>query len=585
MRLLSSKIFAGYLLIIVILTGLILFFTYRNVSNQYVKSITDNLFKINSSLHFAVLNHFENNNLDRLDNYVKKLGKKIRVRITIVDSLGNVIADSERDPKTMENHRQRPELQPIFEGKLYGTAERYSTTVHKEMIYVAEPIFSSRNQFLGAIRVSIFRHEAKQLINKLNLEILQIALIMIVLSLLGVLVFVRTLTKPINQISLASRKVAQGDFDVKINIKGRDEIYELAQNFNNMTEKLKELFSEVIRQKDELNTIIKAIQDGLVAFDTTGKVLVANRGFCNVISNDDILDKNIYEITDIESLRDIFKEVLSSGSSFTKEICIDKRHFICSANFIQTKKEIVLLFHDITEFKKLEQLKKDFVVNVSHELRTPLTAIKGFIETLEDELQGSFNHYIDIIKRHTNRLINIVQDLLLLSELEQPNTKLIKTSVDLNIIIDNVLKIFEQKLKEKNLQIQVSYKSHYPKLVVDIFKMEQVFINLIDNAIKYSDSGTIEINCSYDENYAYISVKDNGIGISKEDQERVFERFYIVDKSRSKKFGGTGLGLSIVKHIILLHNGEITVESEKGKGTTFKIKLPLSDGRPTEQAQ
>ncbi len=585
MRLLSSKIFAGYLLIIVILTGLILFFTYRNVSNQYVKSITDNLFKINSTLHFAVLNHFENNNLDRLDNYVKKLGKKIRVRITIVDSLGNVIADSERDPKTMENHRQRPELQPIFEGKLYGTAERYSTTVHKEMIYVAEPIFSSRNQFLGAIRVSIFRHEAKQLINKLNLEILQIALIMIVLSLLGVLVFARTLTKPINQISLASRKVAQGDFDVKINIKGRDEIYELAQNFNNMTEKLKELFSEVIRQKDELNTIIKAIQDGLVAFDTTGKVLVANRGFCNVISNDDILDKNIYEITDIESLRDIFKEVLSSGSSFTKEICIDKRHFICSANFIQTKKEIVLLFHDITEFKKLEQLKKDFVVNVSHELRTPLTAIKGFIETLEDELQGSFNHYIDIIKRHTNRLINIVQDLLLLSELEQPNTKLIKTSVDLNIIIDNVLKIFEQKLKEKNLQIQVSYKSHYPKLVMDIFKMEQVFINLIDNAIKYSDSGTIEINCSYDENYAYISVKDNGIGISKEDQERVFERFYIVDKSRSKKFGGTGLGLSIVKHIILLHNGEITVESEKGKGTTFKIKLPLSDGRPTEQAQ
>lgn len=585
MRLLSSKIFAGYLLIIVILTGLILFFTYRNVSNQYVKSITDNLFKINSTLHFAVLNHFENNNLDRLDNYVKKLGKKIRVRITIVDSLGNVIADSERDPKTMENHRQRPELQPIFEGKLYGTAERYSTTVHKEMIYVAEPIFSSRNQFLGAIRVSIFRHEAKQLINKLNLEILQIALIMIVLSLLGVLVFARTLTKPINQISLASRKVAQGDFDVKINIKGRDEIYELAQNFNNMTEKLKELFSEVIRQKDELNTIIKAIQDGLVAFDTTGKVLVANRGFCNVISNDDILDKNIYEITDIESLRDIFKEVLSSGSSFTKEICIDKRHFICSANFIQTKKEIVLLFHDITEFKKLEQLKKDFVVNVSHELRTPLTAIKGFIETLEDELQGSFNHYIDIIKRHTNRLINIVQDLLLLSELEQPNTKLIKTSVDLNIIIDNVLKIFEQKLKEKNLQIQVSYKSHYPKLVVDIFKMEQVFINLIDNAIKYSDSGTIEINCSYDENYAYVSVKDNGIGISKEDQERVFERFYIVDKSRSKKFGGTGLGLSIVKHIILLHNGEITVESEKGKGTTFKIKLPLSDGRPTEQAQ
>lgn len=585
MRLLSSKIFAGYLLIIVILTGLILFFTYRNVSNQYVKSITDNLFKINTSLNFAVLEHFETNNLDKLDSYIKKLGKEINIRITIIDSLGNVIADSEHNPLTMENHRQRPELQPVFEGKQYGTAERYSTTVHKEMIYVAKPIFNSSKQFLGAIRVSIFRHDAKQLINKLNLEILQIALIVIVLSLFGVLAFARTLTKPINQISNASRKVAKGDFEVKINIKGRDEIYELAENFNNMTEKLKELFSEVVRQKDELNTIIKAIQDGIVAFDTTGKVLIANRGFCEIISNDDILEKNIYEIIENESLYDIFKEILTNKSNFTKEISINKRHFICSANFIHTKREIVLLFHDITEFKKLEQLKKDFVVNVSHELRTPLTAIKGFIETLEDELQGKFNHYIDIIKRHTNRLINIVQDLLMLSELEQPNTKLITAYVDLDIIIDNVLKIFEQKLKEKNLQIVVNYQKDYPKLYLDTFKMEQVFINLIDNAIKYSDSGTIEINCSYDDRFAYISVKDNGIGISKEDQERVFERFYIVDKSRSKKFGGTGLGLSIVKHIVLLHNGEITVESEKGKGTTFKIKLPLDERKPIAQAQ
>lgn len=576
MRLLSSKIFVGYLLVILLLTGLILFFTYKNVSNQYVRTITDNLFKLNTTLQSQILFYFKNNQVEELDEYVKKLGKQINTRITIVDSTGKVLADSEHDPRVMENHKQRPELQPVFNEHRYGISERFSTTVHKEMIYVAMPLFDSNHNFLGAIRVSIFRKEANELINRLNYEILQIAAIVIFISLIGVLIFARTLTRPINQISSASRKVARGDFDVKINIKGHDEIYELAENFNNMTEKLKELFSEVTRQKDELNTIIKAIQDGLVALDTTGRVLIANQGFCNIISNFDIIGKNINEITQNEEILSIFKQIINDKSNFTREITIEKHHFLCSANFIETKKEVVLLLHDISEIKKLEQLKKDFVVNVSHELRTPLTAIKGFIETLEDELEGEYQHYIDIIKRHTNRLINIVQDLLILSELEQPNTKLIRSFVEINIIIENVLKIFEQKLKEKNLSIEVVYQDNFPKINVDAFKMEQVFINLIDNAIKYSDSGTIQIKCSYDDEFAYFAVKDNGMGISKEDQERIFERFYIADKSRSKKVGGTGLGLSIVKHIVLLHHGEITVDSEKGKGTTFKIKIPIN---------
>ncbi len=576
MKRLSSKIFVGYFLVIFLLTGLILYFTYRNVSNQHVITITDNLNKINTILEAKIIYFIENGQISELDNYVKKTGKEIDIRLTIVDSTGRVLADSEGDPSKMENHRSRPELEPIFKGEKVGKSERFSRTVHKEMLYVAHALLGSNGQFLGAIRTSIFRNQAKDLINQLILQILQIASIVVLVTLIGALIFVRSLTKPINQISEASRKVAAGNFDIKVNIGGGDEIYELATNFNNMTAQIKTLFAEVTKQKEELNTIIKAIQDGLVALDITGRVLVANAGFCKIISSNEILDKNINEITQNQDILNLFNQTLNEKSSTINEISNDKKFYLCSANFIEAKKEVVLLFHDITEIKKLEQLKKDFVANVSHELRTPLTAIKGFIETLEDEIDEQYHHYIDIIKRNTNRLISIVQDLLMLSELEEPNTKLIKSQIDGRIIIDNVLKIFEPKLKDKGLNIAVQYQDNFPKINVDVFRMEQVFINLIDNAIKYSDGGTILISCSYDKHYAYFAVKDNGMGISKEDTERIFERFYIADKSRSKKSGGTGLGLSIVKHIILLHNGEISVESEKGKGTTFKFKIPLS---------
>ncbi len=576
MKRLSSKIFAGYFLVIFLLTGLILFFTYRNVSHQHVVTITDNLNKINTILENKIVHFIENEQFSELDKYVKKTGKEINIRLTIVDSTGRVLADSEGDPAKMENHRNRPELEPIYKGERIGKAERFSSTVHKEMLYVAHALFGSSGQFIGAIRTSIFRNQAKELINQMILQILQIASVVVLITLIGALIFVRSLTKPINQISEASRKVAGGNFDIKVNISGRDEINELATNFNNMTAQIKTLFAEVTKQKEELNTIIKAIQDGLVAFDITGKVLVANASFCKIVSNSDVLDKNINEITQNQDILSLFQQTLNEKSGTIKEISNEKKFYLCSSSFIEAKKEVVLLFHDITEIKKLEQLKKDFVANVSHELRTPLTAIKGFIETLEDEIDAQYHHYIDIIKRNTNRLISIVQDLLMLSELEAPNTQLIKSFVDARIIIDNVLKIFEPKLKDKGLNIDVHYQDNFPKINVDVFRMEQVFINFIDNAIKYSDSGTILISCSYDDRFAYFAVKDNGMGISKEDAERIFERFYIADKSRSKKTGGTGLGLSIVKHIVLLHNGEIAVESEKGIGTTFKFKIPIS---------
>ncbi|MCX5810579.1 MAG: ATP-binding protein, partial [Proteobacteria bacterium] len=236
--------------------------------------------------------------------------------------------------------------------------------------------------------------------------------------------------------------------------------------------------------------------------------------------------------------------------------------------------ETIVLLHDITDFKNLERMKKEFIANISHELRTPLTAIKGFVETLEDEEDVKNKRYLEIIKRHADRLIHIVGDLLLLSENEEKGAELELEEVSLKNIIENVLKIFENRAKEKNININVTIQDTLPFIQADPFKLEQMFINLIDNAIKYTEEGEITISITENNGLIVINVRDTGIGISNEYLPRIFERFYVVDKSRSKRLGGTGLGLSIVKHIVNLHGGTIDVESTPGKGTQFIITLP-----------
>jgi len=232
------------------------------------------------------------------------------------------------------------------------------------------------------------------------------------------------------------------------------------------------------------------------------------------------------------------------------------------------------VLYDITDLKNLERLKKDFVANISHELRTPLTAIKGFVETLEEEEEIKNVQYLEIIKRHTDRLMNIVNDLLILSELEQTEKALVTEDVNLVSLAENILKVFEHRAKEKGIELKLGAAKDLKTVRADPFKLEQMLINLLDNAIKYTEKGEVLISLSQDDGKSIIEIKDTGIGIPASNLPRIFERFYVVDKSRSKKLGGTGLGLSIVKHIVLLHGGIIDVESSQGIGTKFTIVLP-----------
>ncbi len=573
MKSLSTKIFIGFILIIVLFTSLILYFTFKTTREHYIKSFAKDLERLNFVLTTTHKQFIMNNEIDELRAYVNELGNTINVRITVIDSVGLVLADSEFDPTMMENHLSRPEIQKALKGNREATL-RYSTTVHNEMLYMAVPIYDN-GSLLGISRVSMFLRDIDALTDRLSGDILKTATVIALLTLIVILIFYRNLSQPLALLSQASRKVALGDFDIKVFIKGRDEIKELAVNFNHMTERLKALFELVNTQKEEYQTVISSIKEGLIVTNVNGTVLLSNNGFHEIAGTTDVINKHISDVITDEKFIDLFKTVIKKRKPQSIEIQFNNNYFICSATFISLKNEVVFLFHDITGIKRLEIMKKDFVVNVSHELRTPLTAIKGFIETLDEDANEKHRHYIDIIRRHTDRLINIVQDLLTLSEIEERQSPLMLSKVDIRILLDNLTKIFEYKLADKNLKLIIHVDEAFPKIKIDPFKMEQVFVNLIDNAIKYTDEGFIKISAFQMDDKAVIEIMDTGVGIPKEHHPRIFERFYTVDKSRSKKHGGTGLGLSIVKHIILLHQGEIVVDTNPDGGTKFIISIPI----------
>jgi len=274
------------------------------------------------------------------------------------------------------------------------------------------------------------------------------------------------------------------------------------------------------------------------------------------------------------TFEELVKTVRENKRNQSEELEVGGKVYLCSATFVALREQIVIVFSDITEAKNMEKIKKDFVVNVSHELRTPLTAIKGFAETLEDEAGENLKNYAGVIKRNTDQLINIVQDLLLLSELEEKGSKLESEEVDLKHLVDNVIRIFKSRLAEKGLDFHLKVEDGLPVIKGDAFKLEQMFINLLDNAIKYTEKGRIVVALKRKVETVEIIVEDTGIGIPQEHLARIFERFYVVDKSHSKKLGGTGLGLSIVKHIVLAHKGTIDVKSSLSRGTTFTVRLP-----------
>jgi two-component system, OmpR family, phosphate regulon sensor histidine kinase PhoR len=571
-RSIFSKVFGGYLFIILALSSFILLFSFSTIRHHYIETLTDRLQNTGVALRPSVVPLLDKNHADALNGLVRDIGKEASARITVIDAQGVVLADSQENPKQMENHGARPEVVEARSGKT-GRALRFSSTENQEMLYVAIPL-QEGGRIVGVLRTSLFLTQIESLLLSLKIDILKVALIIAMLSLIGAFLFSSSLSRPIKELMAAASRIGSGDLNARVFLKKLDEIGKLADTFNYMSEQLSNSFSELSREKEELDAIISSLKEGLVVLDKRGVILHYNESF-KMLANADVAEGQLFwEVFRNPEFTQLLENARKERKSCTGEVELSEETYVCNVTFLESGEKTVSVFHDITEIKKLERIKKEFVINVSHELRTPLTAIKGFVETLEGEVSDEGKRYLDIIKRNTERLISIVSDLLLLSELEERD-ELQLERINLKTLVQNVLHMFDHRLKEKRLTFSLEAAEGLPNLNGDPFKLEQMFVNLLDNAIKYTEGGEIRVTIGSADDKVTILVTDTGIGIPRQDLARIFERFYVVDKSRSRKFGGTGLGLSIVKHIVLLHNGTIDVESRPGEGTTFTITLPI----------
>jgi len=572
---LFSKVFGGYLVIICILLLFIPFISFKLIRTYYVNTLTENLKNIAITTSPQIVSFLEKQRFQEMDRFLKNLTGKINARVTVIDKEGTVLADTEKDPSVMENHKIRPEVIDALSSGV-GKSMRLSVTLEEEMLYVALPI-DKNGTILGVVRMSIPLKQVNGLLRALQMRILLGIAIVTLLS-IGIAFFLsRGLSKPVDTLASAAENLAKGKFDTRVYLQTSGELKGLETSFNEMAGRMEGLFGNLSRKNEELDTIVSSIQEILVVLDKDGRVKLTNESFRKALNNEDVQDKFYWEVMRCPDFSELIMKVKEERKHRTKEIEFRDKHYLCSVTFLSSKQEMVVVLYDITDLKNLERVKKDFVANISHELRTPLTAIKGFVETLEEEEDIKNVQYLEIIKRHTDRLMNIVNDLLLLSELEQAGTALEVEDINLVSLTENILKVFEQGAKSKNIELKLIAGESMKVVRADSFKLEQMFINLLDNAIKYTEKGEVSISLRQEDLQSIIEIQDTGIGIPGSHLPRVFERFYVVDKSRSKKLGGTGLGLSIVKHIVLLHGGTIDVESSLGIGTKFTVILPKNE--------
>lgn len=569
---LFPKLFWSFLSIFLIFAIAILIFTYGNVNRNYLDTSLHYLTEYHKLIEPMILDHYKSEDMESLDHYSKTLDAGIR--ITFIDLDGKVLADSDKDIRFLGNHKTRPEVISAGDSGS-GFSWRYSSSVRHKMLYYAEKL-SVNDVPVGYLRISFYDYQIDNLQENLLNDLTLLVLIGILLSLVITYVLSRNFIKPIQKLALATKKVADGDFSIRIVPESYDEIYSLSASFNTMTSKVQKLIEEINMQTQALRNIIDNINELLWAIDAkTEKITIANHAFDSFLETDNPAGKYYWQVIRHLKINETIKQVLNDKKSTQQEINLFNHDFSLSVNYLEESGLIIFLMHDITPLRKLEKVKKDFVTNASHELRTPIASIKGYSELLRESISDDNRSILNIIERNVSRLSFLVNDILSLASLENiSKVDLEKTNV--SQLLDNCCLLFKPKLAEKEIVIEKHYKE---KVYADVdpFRFEQVINNLIDNAIKYTQAGKITLSAHIEGARLIFECCDTGIGISEEDQERLFERFFVTDKSRSRKSGGTGLGLSIVKHIINLHKGEISVNSKLGFGSCFHISIPRGE--------
>ncbi|GAM14732.1 two-component system histidine kinase PnpS [Mesobacillus selenatarsenatis] len=577
----TRLLFALITLIIIVLVGLGLLLG-QLFKNYYINSFNERL-KIEMNL--LTSNIEQNGGLTSLDTEeISRMSDLLNARITIVDLEGDIHYDTGELSSTKIN-RHRDIIGDIVE----DTPEEQSDLEVGggfDLHYYWKPLIHDGEKE-GYVFLTTKIDELQKAYRQIWwILTISLGMALMVIILLGTRITNRY-TKPIESATNVAIELAKGNYRARTYEDHIDETGMLSSSINILARNLQELMKLKESQQDRLTTLIENMGSGLILIDSRGFINLINKPYKEIfnVEASEYLYKLYYEVIDHEEITQMVEEIFMTEQKVRKQVVlpleIERRHFeVYGVPIIGTNnvwKGILLVFHDITELKKLEQMRKDFVANVSHELKTPITSIKGFSETLLDGAmhdKATLEAFLEIILKESDRLQVLIQELLDLSKIEQHGFRLTKGTVDLVKEAYEVIEILKRKAAQKDIMLKLSQPSEEAVIEGDPDRLKQVLINLVSNAITYTpNGGSVEITLTDQEDSVSILVKDSGIGIEKSEITRIFERFYRVDKARSRNSGGTGLGLAIVKHIVEAHKGHIEVDSQIGKGTTFTVKL------------
>ncbi|MEJ8547270.1 two-component system histidine kinase PnpS [Brevibacillus borstelensis] len=523
---------------------------------------------------------------ETLAKRVEQVAPGEEVRLTLIDRTGQVLFDNTFEQERMENHADRPEFAAALRGET-GIDRHYSETLGYEMMYVAVPILSG-DQIIGAVRSAMSMQDITDTIHNLWYSLLTGLLITLVLGSIVVSRISYNITRPIEEITRVARNITQREYESRVRIKANDEIGQLATAINFMASSLEQQMYEISENQQRLSGVLTNMTSGVIFISEQRRIMLVNPAVERLLgtSANDLIGKLHIEAGKSFGLSQYIDRCLDRGEKFRQEVHIyypQERilevNFAPYINFKGEAKGVVVVLHDFTEVRRLEKMRSDFVANVSHELRTPITSIKGFTETLLDgamQDEETCRNFLQIISDESERLYRMIRDILDLSKIEQKRISLNMVQVDVQDLISSTVALLQDQAQRKQISITLPKAEARITLTTDKDCLQQIILNLVTNAVVYTpEGGAISLELRQDSRHVQIQVTDTGIGIPEQDLPRIFERFYRVDKARSRDSGGTGLGLAIVKHLVESLHGQITVKSVEGKGSTFTVTLPV----------
>jgi len=585
-RRLIRQLFPSYLAVTVVALAAAILFSGGAIKHLYLEHKARDLLTQAHLFRLFVTDRLAPPDTAAIQQRCRVAGREAGIRLTVVLADGTVVGDSDDVPERMASHADRPEIIEAMATGM-GRSQRFSRTLQQPMLYVANAVVADQKP-IAVVRVAVSTAAIDQQINRIQALMAAGGLLGLALAALACLFVSRRISRPIQELESCAKAFARGDFTPALPVTSTEELQRLSTAMQQMARQLNERLDTVVSQRNEMQAVFAGMVEGVMALDGDQRVLRINPAASRIlgIAPEEIRGRSVPEVVRSVAFQQFVTRALTSTAPQEADISLYRDGELLLyvsasplADAAGTSAGLALVLHDVTEIRRLETIRRDFAANVSHELKTPLTAIKGFVETLSHgtvDDPAEAKRFLSIIEKHVNRLTAIIEDLMKLSRIEQDAeaaTVILETR-PLGEVVAAALRICQEMIGAKQIQIKVACPEDLSARMSPAL-MEQALVNLIQNAVTYSNpQSVVEIIAEKADHAITIHVKDQGIGIAAKHLSRILERFYRVDKARSRKVGGTGLGLAIVKHIVGIHGGRIAVQSTLGQGSVFSIHLP-----------